>query len=177
MRSGSGRSSCSTPVGQWKIVVLNTNCTQVGGCGLGSPQNDWLRAELAASSQQCTLAYWHHPLFVSEASGNPTVKPLWQALDEFEVEAVLVGHVHYYERFAPQTAAGTPDPNGVRQFTVGTGGRTLHPFNDPPLETSEYRDRSQYGVLLIELVPDGYSWEFLPVGGGPALDSGVDVCH
>ena len=37
---------------------------------------------------------------------------------------ILNGHEHLYERFAPQTPAGVAAPDGIRQFTVGTGART-----------------------------------------------------
>jgi hypothetical protein len=39
-------------------VVLNSNCSHVGGYGAGSPQERWLRADLAAHPTACTLAYW-----------------------------------------------------------------------------------------------------------------------
>ncbi|MCM8593823.1 hypothetical protein [Accumulibacter sp.] len=48
---------------------------------------------------------------------------LWQTLATGRVSVVLSGHDHLYERFAPLAADGTADPrDGVRSFTVGTGG-------------------------------------------------------
>ncbi len=35
-------------VGTWRIYSLNANCGAVGGCGAGSPQETWLKADLAA---------------------------------------------------------------------------------------------------------------------------------
>jgi alkaline phosphatase len=55
--------------GSWHIVVLNSNCKEVGGCGKRSAQGRWLRRDLAQNPTKCTLAYFHHPLF---ASGTPT---------------------------------------------------------------------------------------------------------
>ena len=41
-------------------------------------------------------------------------------------DLVLVGHDHDYERFAPQNARGGRDlARGMREFVVGTGGRSL----------------------------------------------------
>ena len=37
---------------------------------------------------------------------------------------VLSGHDHDYERFAPLDVAGRPSAAGVREFVVGTGGRS-----------------------------------------------------
>src|SRR4051812_29337159 len=32
----------SYDVGAWHVVVLNSNCGEIGGCGQGSPQEKWL---------------------------------------------------------------------------------------------------------------------------------------
>ena len=46
----SRRGYYSYDAGSWHVVVLNTNCTAVpGGCATGSPQQRWLRSDLAAS--------------------------------------------------------------------------------------------------------------------------------
>ena len=36
-------------LGAWHIIALNSNCTSIGGCGAGSLQETWLRADLAAN--------------------------------------------------------------------------------------------------------------------------------
>src|SRR5438132_5281511 len=103
----------SYELGTWHIIVLNSECRDVGGCEAGSPQERWLRADLAAHPAACTLAYWHRPLFSSgSAHGNDlTVKPLFQALYQANADIVVGGHDHDYERFAPQTPAGVADPD------------------------------------------------------------------
>ncbi len=55
----------SYELGSWHIIVLNSECKDVGGCEAGSRQEKWLRADLAAHPAACTLAYWHKPLFSS----------------------------------------------------------------------------------------------------------------
>src|SRR5919112_1619010 len=44
--------------GSWHVVVLNSNCDKVGGCGANSPQGQWLQSDLANNQAQCTLAYF-----------------------------------------------------------------------------------------------------------------------
>ena len=68
--------------GSWHIVALNSNCNKVGGCERTSTQGKWLQNNLAkATNKQCTLAYFHHPLFSTGSNvTNPNVKPLWQIL-------------------------------------------------------------------------------------------------
>lgn len=168
----------SFDVGAWHLVALNSNCSAAGGCRAGSPQLDWLRADLAAHPQACTLAFLHHPRFSSgEHGSDPDYAPLWEVLHAAGVEVVLNGHEHIYERFAPQTPDGALDEaTGIRQFTVGTGGanhtevRTVAPH-------SEVREATAFGVLTMTLRPDGYDWKFVPTQGDTFTDTGTGRCH
>jgi hypothetical protein len=127
----------------------------------------------------CTIAYWHYPRFSSGAHGNTeSVQVYWETLVEAGAEVVLAGHDHDYERFAPQDSQGGADPaRGVRQFVVGTGGRSHYPFPGPPIPNSEARDASTFGVLVLRLFESAYEWEFVAAGGGSFSDSGSDVCR
>ncbi|MGZ9160903.1 MAG: CBM96 family carbohydrate-binding protein, partial [Candidatus Limnocylindrales bacterium] len=170
----------SYDLGTWHIVVINSNCGSIaGGCGAGSPQEQWLRADLAANPASCTLAYWHHPLFSSGDHGNQTfMQPIWQALYDGGAELVLSGHDHHYERFAPQTSAGVADPvYGIREFVVGTGGRDSHRLLRTIAANTEVTDIATFGVLRLSLRSDGYTWAFVPEAGRTFTDTGVGACH
>jgi acid phosphatase type 7 len=167
----------SYELGSWHVVVLNSNCRFVA-CTPGSAQETWLRADLAAHRARCTLAYFHHPLFSSTAgTATPAVQPLWQDLYNAGADLVLNGHAHNYQRFAPQTPLGAPDPQrGIREFVVGTGGNSHH-LVGPPLPNQEDVDDTIYGVLRLMLLEDGYDWEFVPQAGGIFTDAGAGACH
>jgi chitodextrinase len=170
----------SYDIGAWHVVVVNSNCASIaGGCAAGSPQEQWLRADLAANPASCTLAYWHHPVFSSGDHGNQAfMAPMWQTLYDGGAEIVLAGHDHHYERFAPQTAAGVADPVfGIRGFVVGTGGRDSHRLLRTIAANSQVRDIATFGVLRLELGSDGYAWAFVPEVGRSFTDSGVGSCH
>ena len=94
------------------------------GYTAGSAQEQWLKADLAANKNVCTLAYWHHPRFSSGNHGNSTRSvPFWQALYDNGADVILNGHDHTYERFAPQNPSAQAYRNrGIREFVVGTGG-------------------------------------------------------
>ncbi len=165
-------------LGAWRVVALNSNCAEVGGCHAGSPQERWLRAELAAHPAACALAYWHHARFSSgaEHGGTAEVAPLWRALQDAGAEVVLSGHEHAYERFAPQDADGNADPaRGIRQFVVGTGGAEPH-APGAPRPHSEARAAGTAGVLRLRLRPGGYKWRFVAVDGS-AVDEGRGRCR
>jgi hypothetical protein len=168
----------SYELGAWHIVVLNSECVDVGGCGPGSREEKWLRADLAAHPVACTLAYWHKPLFSSGgAHGNDLeVTPLWQALYDAGAEVVIGGHDNY-ERFAPQNPQGVADPvHGIREFVVGTGGKNLRPFGTVKAN-SEVRNNEAFGVLKLTLRPTGYDWNFVSQEGKQFSDSGSTPCH
>jgi calcineurin-like phosphoesterase family protein len=166
-------------IGAWHVVVLNSECAEVKGCQAGSTQELWLRQDLQSHPSACTLAYWHKPLFSSGAKhGNdPEVKPFWDDLYASHAAIVINGHDHDYERFAPQNPGGAADPaHGIREFVVGTGGKSHRPFAKP-LPTSEVRDWSAYGVLKLTLHAKGYDWEFIPEAGKSFRDSGSGACQ
>jgi hypothetical protein len=91
-------------------------------------------------------------------------------------ELVLTGHDHTYERFAAQDPDGRPDPNGVREFVVGTGGANHTSFTTIAAN-SEVRDATTYGILRLTLQPGGYAWSFVPEPGGSFRASGSGSCH
>ena len=165
--------------GEWHIISLNSQCGQVGGCGSTSPMVTWLKQDLAANPASCTVAYWHHPVFSSgaEHGNDPKMKPSWQALYAADADVILTGHAHNYERFAPQDANGTADPQrGIREFVVGTGGPTVHGFGTIQ-PNSEVRNAGTSGVLKLTLHPTSYDWEFVPVAGKTFTDTGSGQCH
>ena len=171
----------SYDLGAWHLIALNSNCEEVrGGCGATSPQVRWLEADLAANEdRRCALAYFHHPRFSSgvEHGNTPEVVPFWEGLYEAGVDVVLSGHEHNYERLAPQDPYGKSDPErGIREFVVGTGGRSHYPILDP-IANSEAHNDDTYGVLKLTLHPKSYEWRFLPAGDGEFTDSGGDRCH
>jgi acid phosphatase type 7 len=169
----------SYDLGTWHIIVVNSECNDVGGCGAGSEQEQWLRQDLNAHPAKCTLAYWHKPLFSSGAHGNdPEMKPLWDDLYAANADVVLNGHDHDYERFAPQDPSGNSDPQrGIREFVVGTGGKNSHRTFARPKPNSEVRQADTFGVLKLTLHASSYDWEFVPEAGKTFTDFGAGACH
>ncbi|MDF1502991.1 PKD domain-containing protein [Roseisolibacter sp. H3M3-2] len=167
-----GEGYYSYDVGTWHVVALNSNVAADGA----SAQAQWLRQDLAANPRACTVAYWHHPVFSSGWHGNnPKMATLWRILDSAEVDLVLAGHDHHYERFAPQTSTGVADPRGIRQFIVGTGGKELRGVSIVRPH-SEVRESNTNGVLRLTLHDGSYSWAFVPVAGRTFTDAGTAAC-
>ncbi|HXO85575.1 MAG TPA: PKD domain-containing protein [Gemmatimonadales bacterium] len=170
-------------LGDWLVIVINTGTEHPTDYEPGSPQEQWLRAELASHTQPCVLALWHHPRF-STVTGRDLIRPevtgLWNALYEYGADLILNGHDHNYQRWAPQKPDGTADAAfGIRQITVGTGGgESLYGFAPIPAGANiEVRNNTTVGVLKLTLRSGGYDWAFLPAAGGTFTDSGSATCH
>jgi calcineurin-like phosphoesterase family protein len=169
----------SYDVGEWHVVVLNSECHRVG-CEFGSEDGDqveWLEADLEASAARCTIAIWHKPRWSSGRYGtDPEYDTFWRVLYDHGAEVVLNGHEHLYERFEPLNPDGDVDEaRGIRQFTVGTGGGNLRGFEE--IERHSAARGSEHGILQLTLDGDGYDWEFVSVAGASFADSGRGSCH
>jgi len=181
----------SYDVGSWHLLALNSECSHIGGCSAGSPQETWVKQDLASHPSQCVLAYWHEPRFSSGQHGDAQqMATIWNDLVAGHADVVMSGHNHDYERFEPigSTPAGTGSPsfqnpvldsNGIREFVVGTGGKNHYGFGTQgPLTGEVVRDASSYGVLKLTLHPAGYDWQFVnDPGSGSFTDSGSGSCH
>jgi hypothetical protein len=172
-----GKGYYSFNLGQWHLIALNSNCSDAGGCGVGSPQWTWLRNDLTNNTKACTLAYWHIPLYSSGGRAELNTKQFYQLLYDFNADLVLTAHDHTYERFAPQDASGRVDnARGIRQFVVGTGGRSLTSWATSA-PNSQKRTNTTFGVLKVTLHPNAYDWQFVPIAGQSFTDSGTTACH
>lgn len=171
----------SFDLGSWHLVALNSSdgaCTPVP-CDETSEQVQWLVADLAANQKPCTLAFWHHPRFNSGTAhgDNTAMAPFWRVLYEAGADVVLNGHEHLYERFEPQNPDGALDETaGLREFIVGTGGRTLSGIGQRR-PNSAVIEAGTFGVLRLALRSTSYGWDFLGVPPTTFSDTGHAQCH
>ncbi|HLG67472.1 MAG TPA: metallophosphoesterase, partial [Acidimicrobiales bacterium] len=116
----------AVPGGSWHVVALDSECSVIGGCGPGSPEETWFRNDLAANPGVCTLVYWHEPRWsIGPLGNNSELATLWTDAVAGHVTLVLNGHDHDYEHFGPMDQNGNLAPNGTSEFVVGTGGFNL----------------------------------------------------
>jgi hypothetical protein len=164
-------------LGSWHILALNSECSHIGGCGSGSAQETWVRADLAANPTVCTLVSWHEPRWSSGEHGDALqMATIWDDLVAAHVDVALAGHNHDYERFPALDGLGDPTTTGVQEFIVGTGGKNHYPFVAPPI-SGEVRDDTSFGILELSLHPSSYDWHFLPAPGYSFSDAGSTACR
>ncbi|NVB77969.1 MAG: metallophosphoesterase family protein [Kofleriaceae bacterium] len=89
-------------------------------------QMKWLDRDLAATKQPWKILYMHKPPYSSGEHGSDVklrmgLEPL---LAKYNVQLVLAGHDHDYERVKPQ--------NGVEFIVTGGGGKGTRPVGSNP---------------------------------------------
>ena len=167
-----GKTYYTYRLGDWRIYVLDSQIP----AGTASSQYVWLAGSLSTYKRQCMAAYWHYPIASSGPHGNTDkMRPIFKLLDNNGADLVLAGHDHGYERFARINSTGAPDPNGMREFVVGTGGGS-HYRMQTAQPGSQVRNSDTYGVLKLTLNAGSYTWKFVPVAGKTFTDSGTDSC-
>jgi hypothetical protein len=159
-------------IGGWKITVLNSNCTKVS-C---AEQAAWMDRKMKAYPAKCSIVTMHHPRYSSgsEHGNNTAVKPLWAVAYKHRNDIVLSGHDHDYEWFTRMDGLGHFLGNGMQSFVVGTGGKDLYQLGTRK-PGSRYFQRSQHGVLALDLRPGSFGWKFHAIDG-TVLDEGARPC-
>lgn len=189
----------------WHIVVLNSECVRglhgitsrppdpyqdtvivPGGCGDASPQYQWLQADLQAHPAQCTLAYWHRPVYptalpATTTGAGATIGNMWKLLEAHGVDVILTGHTHVYQRIKPVNKDGQVDfVNGITQFVVGTGGAAMQAITASGGNiVAHSMTNKDHGILQADLSAGRMDFQFLPstTTGSTVTDSGSISCH
>lgn len=177
-----------TDLGKWRVISLNSNCSEVGGCGTGNPQGIWAAGALAAATAagDSTIVIYHHPPFtdgVAYAPGTTSGLALWQIAFDNGADIVLTGHDHQYQRFGPLSRTGTVSAGGPQFFVSGAGGKgnngfsTLSGTDRTLFEWGKQADGSQRepGALRLVVKDDGtytFQWKSAVAGVGTTRDSG-----
>jgi hypothetical protein len=106
-------------VGRVAVFALDSN-------RVGDGQTRWLRSALRSSTAPWKVVAFHHPPYTCGGhSGSEAVASRWVPLFErFDVDLVLAGHDHNYQRFAKR--------RGVTYVVHGGGGQGLYPIRPCP---------------------------------------------
>lgn len=157
----------------WLILSLNTEIE----ADPASAQGKWLAETLAASSEQCILAYYHRPAHSSKTrSSDGNEGELFEQLALAGTDIILNGHSHFYERTHPLNSNGdVVSEGGTVSFVVGTGGRSPAGKMDLANFTAKAVFREQ-GLLRLDLHNDSYGWAFHSVNEAAVLDDGRREC-
>jgi 3',5'-cyclic AMP phosphodiesterase CpdA len=135
---------------------------------LDADQREWLSRELAQSGSTWKIVYFHHPLYTSgryRIGARSLRAVLERRLIEGDVDVVLAGHEHFYERIHPQ--------HGIAYFVSGAAGALrLDDIRPSPLTAAGFDDDCHF--LMMEIA--GNELHFQSVArDGRTVDAGVIV--
>jgi hypothetical protein len=167
----------SFDAGGWHFVSVDAT-GHSGSTDSDGPQYRWLDADLAAHTGSCILVFFHRPVFSIGPHGDTgSMRHIWALLRAHSVALVLSGNDHEYQRWEPLDADGNPDPDGVIEMVVGTGGHAIKGFagSDPRMVAGFDDPRQAYGALRLQLGPRGAAFAFENVAQ-TTLDGGAFAC-
>lgn len=166
----------SFDAGGWHFIALDST-SQFNETDPGTPQYQWLAADLAARTNPCTVVMWHHPLNTVGSEGPAQrMAAMWGLLRQSNVSLVLNGHDHQYQHWTALDANQQADPAGVTQMVAGAGGHSSQGVqgSDPRVVATA----QAYGALRLEVFPDRVDYTYRTPDGstGRTLDSGYVGC-
>ena len=178
-RATAARATTASTSAAGTSIALNSNCSQVGGCGAGSPQERGCRQDLAA-----------HPDELHARLLAPPALQLRRARGHRGDAAALAGALRRERgrrRWTATTTAtsasrrrrrpASPDRHrGIREFVVGTGGKSHYAFTTAR-PNSEVRESTRTECWSSRCTPQSYDWRFVPEAGGTFADTGSAACH
>jgi 3',5'-cyclic AMP phosphodiesterase CpdA len=142
-----------------RFFVLDTDA-------LDSKQRAWIERTLKDSHDDWKVCYFHHPLYSdggrhgSQVDLRVVLEPLFV---KYEVQVVLSGHDHVYERLKPQ--------NGIQYFISGASGQLRKGDVRPSAMTAASFDQDQ-SFMLVAVAGDQMTFEAIS-RTGQLVDSGV----
>jgi fibronectin type 3 domain-containing protein len=162
--------------GGWHFISLDSNNNPgFNGQDPTSAQYKWLQSDLQANHLQCTIAYFHHPLYnIGNEPPSVGMAAIWSLLEQKGVDAVVNGHDHTYQRWTPMDASGNPDPHGMPEFIDGTGGHALGTL--PGTDSRMLAGFTQFGAFRLELNQSGAAYQYVTTNGD-VLDYGSFPCR
>lgn len=140
-------------LGEGKLLVLDSNNAQ------DSAQRDWFERELQDSGAPLIVAF-HHPAYSCGAHGNDdAVQEAWgDLLDEHDVDLVLNGHDHSYQRFRADETT---------YVVVGGGGRFLTDIGSCPSGNPQLLvgNDTAHHFMMLEITDATISAEVIAANG------------
>jgi 3',5'-cyclic AMP phosphodiesterase CpdA len=129
-------------------------------------QLEWLERELAGSGSTWKICYFHHPLYTSgryTAGAQSLRRAVEPILVKGDVDVVLSGHEHFYERINPQ--------HGITYFVSGAAGSLRAGDIQRSSLTAKGFD-TDYSFVLMEVSGDALYFQAISRTGA-TVDAGV----
>ncbi|GGR98054.1 hypothetical protein GCM10010169_48290 [Micromonospora fulviviridis] len=160
----------------WHFVAIDST-SNYNRVAPGTPQYEWLAADLAANRSPCTMVFWHHPLFsIGSEDPAPRMQAMWDLMAAHHVTLLLSAHDHNYQRWTPMGAGGVPAADGIVELVVGGGGHSSQGFLSS--DARVVKTNKSYGAMRMELFGNRADLRYHAAGAGGTtlVDSSTVSC-
>lgn len=157
-----------------KVIIIDTEFLERHEFDKFYEQKQFIIDELKNNTSDFEIIVMHRPMISDVRTVEEYGKELQSIFDKYDVELVIQGHNHYYQRYEPRqfndgpipeqfhvrlfeayTQLGASEDNGQMYLTVGTGGKNM-PSSGKLNEllvflTGENKITQEPGILLLEV--------------------------
>jgi len=158
----------SFDAGNVHFVSVDSNVFLTRGPGAAARMLKWLDEDLARSAEFWRVVYFHHPVYATGIHENDPLAALARdnivpILERHNVELVLNGHEHNYQRTHSLRNGQVVTPNtGTVYVTTGGGGAGLYATSDRPYLA---RRESIFHYVRLEAAGGRLKLEAVKLGG------------
>ncbi|MBY0502599.1 MAG: metallophosphoesterase [Bryobacteraceae bacterium] len=141
------------------IAVIDSNAPLEEAAAGRGPMLDWLDRDLATSQAYWRIVMFHHPPYAGGPNQDDPLCALVRRhvvpiLERHQVDLVLSGHEHNYQRTYPL--------NGIVYLTTGGGGASIY----PTMPRQEARvQRARHHFLEAQLEPTALTVQAIGLDG------------
>lgn len=183
--------------GNAEFFMLDSNQKKTEFCP-GGRQYKWLEDRLQSSTAIWKFVCFHHAPYTSEeddygnswtaisTQGDSEVRPIVPLFEKYQVDMVMFGHLHSYERSRP-VKMNKVDKEGVVYLLAGGGGGNLEDFAPNPVSFSGKTYRGHH-YCMVDIDGGELELRMHDLGGDirdifrlqkhkPRLDNGVELKH
>lgn len=142
----------------------------------GGKQYEWLKEQLSKCDAKWKFVCHHHATYTGEENdygdaweaesvfGDPAVRRIVPLYEEYDVDIVMFGHLHLYERSLPIRDGKVNFEHGTIHLLAGGGGGNLEDFAPTPAFFSAKTHRGHH-YLMIDLHGDSLTMNMYDTDG------------
>ncbi|WP_158056095.1 purple acid phosphatase family protein [Halorussus halophilus] len=157
--------------GEEFIPLQDTRCRTEASYFYNERQREYVEETLkeadADDSVKWIVVYMHSGFWTDgDHDARQDLRDLWGPyFDEYDVDLVLAGHNHSYERSKPIRGEAVAE-TGTTYVVNGTGGSGHYGFqhNEPP-EWTAFRDSDHYGAVQLDVTDERIRGEYVAIDG------------
>jgi hypothetical protein len=157
--------------GEELIPLQDTRCRTDESVTYNERQREFVESALRDAHEEPSVkwivAYFHSGFYThGDHAGRKDLLDLWGPyFDEYDVDLVLSGHNHSYERSKPMRD-GEVSEAGTTYVVNGTGGSGHYGFrHDEPPEWTAFRDADHYGPVRLDFSEERIRGEYVALDG------------